>query len=238
MNSSDYKITLDVHSMSAPISLNVKKGDTGRRICISLMESGVPYSIAQGCYAVFAGKKPDDKILWNACTIEGDTIIYDITAQTTNVVGWFSVQIRLYGAGGKLICSPDFVLIVDSVTVEDEELVSVSEHEVTALTELVTEFTTLKQELADAKATVTEIDLLAANWVGEESPYSQVVEIEGVNEYSQVDLTPSVEQLAIFHDKDLAFVAENEDGVVTVYVIGDKPANDYTMQVTIMGVNV
>ena len=146
MNSSDYKITLDIHSVSAPISLNVKKGDTGRRICIGLMENGVPYKIKPGCYAVFTGKKPDEKILWNSCIIEGDTIIYEITEQTTNVVGWLPVQIRLYGAGGKLISSPDFVLIVDGVTVEDDELVSVSENEVTALTELITEFTVLGQE--------------------------------------------------------------------------------------------
>ena len=60
-----------------------------------------------------------------------------------------------------------------------------------------------------------------------------MVEVAGVTENSQVDLTPSVEQLDIFYQKDLAFVTENEGGVVTVYAIGDKPANDYTIQVTI-----
>ena len=85
---------------------------------------------------------------------------------------------------------------------------------------------------------IAEIDLLAANWVGTASPYSQVVSIPSVTMCSQVDLTPNVEQLAIFHDKDLAFVTENEDGVVTVYAIGDKPLNDYTMQVTIKEVSV
>ena len=85
---------------------------------------------------------------------------------------------------------------------------------------------------------IAEVNLLAAKWVGEQSPYSQIVSIAGITPYSQVDLTPSVEQLAIFHDKDLAFVTENEDGVVTVYAIGDKPQNDYTMQVTIKEVRV
>ena len=80
---------------------------------------------------------------------------------------------------------------------------------------------------------IAEIELPAAGWVGEESPYSQVVDIPGVTEYSQVDLTPSVEQLTVFYDKDLAFVTENEEGVVTVYAIGQKPENDYRIQVTI-----
>ena len=85
---------------------------------------------------------------------------------------------------------------------------------------------------------IAYVTLLASAWSGTASPYSQVVQISGVTENSQVDLTPSVEQLAIFHDKDLAFVTENEDGVVTVYALGDKPTNDYTMQVTLTEVYV
>lgn len=90
----------------------------------------------------------------------------------------------------------------------------------------------------NAAVRVAEITLLAANWVGDASPYSQVVTIDGITPYSQVDLTPSVEQLTIFHDKDLAFVTENEDGTVTVFAIGQKPENDYTIQVTIKEVSV
>ena len=85
---------------------------------------------------------------------------------------------------------------------------------------------------------IAEITLLAASWVGSESPYSQVVTVTGVTPYSQVDLTPSVEQLAIFHQKDLAFVTENDGGVVTVYAVGDKPTNDYTIQATVKEVAV
>ena len=85
---------------------------------------------------------------------------------------------------------------------------------------------------------IADVDLLAANWVGTTSPYSQVVNIEGVTEYSQVDLTPNIEQLVVFYQKDLGFVTENEDGIVTVYAIGQKPENDYTIQVTITEVNV
>lgn len=87
-------------------------------------------------------------------------------------------------------------------------------------------------------ARIGYVDLLSANWVGDSSPYSQVVTIEGVTENSQVDLTPSIEQLVIFYEKDLGFVTENEDGVVTVYALGQKPINDYTIQVTITEVEV
>ena len=88
-----------------------------------------------------------------------------------------------------------------------------------------------------ATTRVAEIELLAGNWVGDAIPYSQVVAIPGITKFSQVDLTPSVEQLVVFYDKDLTLVTENEDGVVTVYAIGQKPVNDYTIQVTIREVS-
>lgn len=80
---------------------------------------------------------------------------------------------------------------------------------------------------------ISYIDLPSAKWQGSASPYSQVVSITGITENSKVDINPSIEQLAIFHTKDIAFVAENEDGVVTVYCIGQKPTADYQMQITI-----
>lgn len=80
---------------------------------------------------------------------------------------------------------------------------------------------------------ISEATLLADKWVGDSSPYSQVVNIVGSTINSQVDLTPSVNQLATFYEKDLAFVTENYNGVITVYAIGQKPQNDYTIQVTL-----
>ena len=84
---------------------------------------------------------------------------------------------------------------------------------------------------------IAEINLLASAWVGEASPYAQVVNITGITEYSKVDLQPSVEQMSIFHEKDLAFMTENDGGVVTVFCVGQKPTNDYTVQVTISEVS-
>lgn len=91
----------------------------------------------------------------------------------------------------------------------------------------------LKSEGQSAR--IAYVELPSSAWVqgSEASLFSQKVDIEGVTPYSQVDLTPSVEQLAIFYEKDLAFVTENDNGTVTVYAIGQKPLNNYTIQVTI-----
>ncbi len=85
---------------------------------------------------------------------------------------------------------------------------------------------------------VATVELPSSAWVGDTSPYSQVVSIDGVTPNSLVDLQPSVEQLEVFRSKDLAFTTENEDGVVTVFAIGDRPQNDYTIQATVTEVSV
>ena len=92
----------------------------------------------------------------------------------------------------------------------------------------------IEQLLANkTSARIGQVTLYADAWQGEDNKYSQVVDVSGVTENSQVDLTPSAEQLTIFHEKDIAFVTENDGGEVTVFAIGQKPQNDYTMQVTI-----
>jgi hypothetical protein len=87
-------------------------------------------------------------------------------------------------------------------------------------------------------ARIADVQLLASAWIGEQSPYSQKVSIPTVTPNTQVDLTPNVEQLSIFYNKDLAFVTENDEGVVTVYAIGQRPENDYVIQATLTEVSV
>ena len=83
------------------------------------------------------------------------------------------------------------------------------------------------------------ITLVASAWnMDSDNQYSQVVDIAGITEYSKVDLQPTPEQLAIFHEKDVTFVTENEGGTVTVHCIGQKPANDYVIQATITEVEI
>lgn len=54
-----------------------------------------------------------------------------------------------------------------------------------------------------------------------------------ITPYSKVDLQLSAEQISVFYEKDLAFVTENDNGVVKVYCIGQVPTNDYVIQATV-----
>lgn len=272
MNYSNYRFTLDMQSNISQVSLPVRLLDTSRKLYISLTDGGSPYTIADGCRAVFYARKADGKTIMNDCIIEKNTTIrYDLTQQTTTCAGIVDCEVRLYGADGNLITSPRFILVVDERVVYDDDF-PLSESEQSALDNIAisetarvyaeelrvaaekarvsaetarasaeTERATATSEalfkinnfLKKVEPTIVEVSLLASAWVGEAHLYSQIINVEGVTKYSKVDLQPSVEQLAIFHDKDLALVTENEDGVVTVYAIGDKPTNDYTIQATV-----
>jgi hypothetical protein len=89
-----------------------------------------------------------------------------------------------------------------------------------------------------AVAKISSVTLLASAWTGTGTLYSQVVSIPGITENSQVNLTPTVSQMSAFYDKDISFVTENDGGTVTVYVIGQKPTNDYTIPANIVEVRV
>lgn len=91
----------------------------------------------------------------------------------------------------------------------------------------------------EKKGKINEITLLKDAWVSEEdNRHSQIVEVKDVTNKSQVDLTPDVQQLEVFYEKDVTFVTKNLSSVVTVYSVGQKPMNDYTIQVTLTEVDV
>lgn len=73
----------------------------------------------------------------------------------------------------------------------------------------------------------------AANWKGGESPFSQVVAVDGVTVSSKVDVQLSMEQSMQFSDRIFAFQAINNSGVITLYAYGSMPDVDFEIQATI-----
>ena len=129
MNSSNYRFTLDMQSEQSQVSLPVRLGDTDRSFYISLTDGGRPFTIENGCLALFVGKKAyDGKELNNYCPIEKNSVIrYDFTEQTANVAGVVECEIRLYDPQGKLITSPQFIMVVSSRASSED--VAISEDE-------------------------------------------------------------------------------------------------------------
>lgn len=91
----------------------------------------------------------------------------------------------------------------------------------------------LKGPYGSVTIRTTEVSLAPEDWKGAVSPYSQAVSLSGITLTSKVDLQPDsvlLEQMRLY---GYALAAENDNGQVTVYAFGGKPAQSITLQATI-----
>ena len=190
MTNSVYKMYLDIHNYNSHVVLNAKKGDTGSMLYITLMDGRNHYVLTPECYAVFVAKKADGNILYNKCTFFENMIVYEFTPQTTATVGKIPCEIKLYGSDDKLLTSAGFTLLVMDTVYNDDEVES--EREVTALTALVSDATTLIHDV--------EYKLETGAFVGPQGVSGVVVNPKG---YFALELDSAT--------GDLYFVAEDEE---------------------------
>lgn len=147
MNYSDYRFTLDVQIHQAQVSVPVTFNDTARRLYIGFTDGRKPYTIPNGCRAVFAALKPDGNTILNDCIIENNkTVVYEFSKNTTNAEGVVDCEIRLYDKDDKELTSPQFIIVVDKKVVRDEEI-PLSESESTTLDDIIrSEFQRIEAE--------------------------------------------------------------------------------------------
>ena len=88
-----------------------------------------------------------------------------------------------------------------------------------------------------AVSKIRTISLPLSAWEGSNGTWSQIVTIDGVTTKSKVDLQPNASQLSSLQDSETSLVTENNEGVVTVYAIGNLPEVDFEMQATITETN-
>ncbi len=257
----NYRICLDIQSGGSGVILTAKRGDTGRRLWVTLTDGGQPYLPGSDCFPVFTARKPDGHVVFNECTLEAGRVCYSLREQLLAVPGTVECELRLYGSDGLLLTSAAFDLAVED-TVFHEEDIPESQDDYSALNYLVGQNQLLREELLRLKAqletlrrqleggasgeggslpgtpaVLSQVTLRAAAWEGSRSPYSQLVNIGGVTVCSQVDLKPDPAQMELFRGMDLALVTENDGGAVRVYAIGQKPQEDHTLQVSITEVS-
>ena len=113
MNHSIYRISLDIHDISAPIALRLKSEDTQRQIRATLMEKGLPYDITDDCSAAFTAQLPDGTVVREDCAIEDNTIIYNMSEQVSAADGKVDCEFVLTDTASNRLTSPRFCLLVD-----------------------------------------------------------------------------------------------------------------------------
>ena len=87
-------------------------------------------------------------------------------------------------------------------------------------------------EVESSVPTADTVTLKAADWLGDTSPYSQVVAVGGVTSRTKVDLQPTMDQVNSLYSQSVGFFTTNEGGVVRAYAVGNKPTTDFIIQIT------
>lgn len=81
------------------------------------------------------------------------------------------------------------------------------------------------------------LTLAAASWTGSESPYTQGVTIASGTAASQVDVQADATVIQqMLDDGTSAIYIANNNGTFTAYAVGEKPAANLSVQVTVYDV--
>lgn len=166
-------ITLDVNEGTSRQVVSCRQNDNGKRLIISLNQSGRPYFVDDDVRVVVAGTRADGFTFFNEATVEDGRVFYELTEQNTGAVGTARAELRLY-KGEQLIASPAFVIEVTASAMDDGEVIEGAE--ATALTQLLqdtdTAIKTMQTETDEAigrmQATaITAAEVGVDNSVGE-----------------------------------------------------------------------
>lgn len=145
MNVIKYRVSLDMFDTLSQTKIKAKKCDSACQIHITLTGHGKIYKIGEGCYATFNAKKSDGTFVYDKCSIEGNTIVYDFGAsidkdgicQVSACEGIVECEVTLYNAKSEQLTSPRFTLFIDGTVYNGEEIISTPEANV--LKELINE---------------------------------------------------------------------------------------------------
>ena len=116
------------HERTRP-RISVRQGDTKTRsLHFTLMQSGKIYDLSDVLVAAVSIVKPDGKVCYNDCVIDGSEIQYEVTTQTINVLGECIGQIELSMQDGAVITSPEFVIYVYNMILDQNIIESQNEY--------------------------------------------------------------------------------------------------------------
>lgn len=123
LNSSVYRILLDVQDSVSPYEIHVKVGDTNSRtIQATFADGGVPLSFTDEATATFmSANSAGQEAYTGDATVSKNTVSYQIPATMMAAVGEYSCEFWLDsvegGAVPRHITSPSFKIIVEPTVV-------------------------------------------------------------------------------------------------------------------------
>lgn len=153
MNKSIYRKTLDVQKHGVQFTVSANRNEAlSRQIIFSIVDGGKPFDFGNGSLTVILfAAKPDGNFVYNACTVDGNSVTYVFTQQTLAVAGEVNARLLFIASDDvdkalevlqnnavdedsvvQILYSPEFIIDVEDVADYDNAIESTNEY--TALT--------------------------------------------------------------------------------------------------------
>ena len=160
-----YPITVDLYKPYPLPIVNACQENIGRGVLVTLTASGaviVPESESLYVYA----KKPDGKIVYASCELEGTRIKVDFPQQMLLISGTVQVEIQMIDANGNNITTPILQLQNQKSNIDYSKIVSTDEF--SALVNLMAEVEELKENGLKGEAATIQVGTVTTSEPGSE----------------------------------------------------------------------
>lgn len=102
------RLTLDMGLPDVQKSISVTRGDTNRRLEVTLIDKGSPFALPPDWTAALTGVLPGGDELYESCEVADGRIIFDFVAApaVSSEEGVFGVSFDVFDEGGEVVASP------------------------------------------------------------------------------------------------------------------------------------
>ena len=190
------RLTLDMSLDAVQKSVAISKGDTNRRMEITLTDAGRPFTLPSAWTATLSGGQVED-----GCVVERGRILYDLSSGVlTEETGIFELAFRIFDEEGDEVATP--MITCNVYDVERNTAAVASTDEFSVLQEFVKNINEVDTRLdnIDTRMRLVRVTVPTSEWT-DGAPYQASVWLPGVNFGESVD-TKAYTTLLIPMDDD------------------------------------
>lgn len=122
------EITLDTEGGCLRYALAAKQGDKGTRfVKVKIIHNGEIVTIPESATAIVNIRKPDKNVCYNACTIEDNNVVFELTNQALASAGAAVCDIELREDDTKVLSTQSFEIFIEKSERDDKAIESSDE---------------------------------------------------------------------------------------------------------------
>lgn len=169
------RLTLDMSLDTVQKSVAISKGDTNRRMEITLTDAGRPFTLPSTWTATLSGGQKED-----GCVVERGRILYDLSSGVlTAEAGIFELAFRIFDEEGDEVATP--MITCNVYDVERNTAAVASTDEFSVLQDFIKNITEVDTRLdnIDTRLRLTRLTVPATEWT-DRDPFLAIASLPGV----------------------------------------------------------